>query len=636
MADQPVSGSPFGSVIQGGGEEVLADTSRPHLSHWQGALRDELSLIRNRIILGRNHQAALRAEQDTDYRFYDLKYTFSMPEDAEKIPYPGPRSDVDTIVDHLIPDLILTSVKPRTESAANRDLANRHEHIYNGLWYNADLQAQEYDAPSPARAATKDGVISGEFCFEVLDQRHLWGREPDQGTPQHYLWELQKARTAPVYIGVVDPRQVYLDPSRPYQWAVKEYNRQVVDIVAQLEGWEGQGVTIHWERVPGLRDLKMWSDHTTRRWQEYWGKDADGKAIKCFLVDEVAMVGPVANPLGFIPFVKRSSGGGRGGPNTPPEDRVWGVIRTVRPFYEAISRRLTQVDSLVQSFAWGTWIAKGDTQQMQINLGPNKVSTVPLGDGNSLTPYYPPPLVLQPILEELRELMSMAQWTVSPQVLRGQKQPGQQAAYQYVLQLQEARLRIVSLKRALELAMVEVCHKAALILKLADEPIDVMTVTVKGEKRTEAISSEDIDPSLQITLELQQETPEENDRRVAIGERLYQNKEIDWWTFQEKYLKNEDPERTFKRIIAWEFINAPEVKAAFNEDVAREYDAALYERLVQAREKLRQQVGQPPTVAAPPSPEQAAGIGPAGAMPGSADALLAEQQLLAQPGGQVL
>jgi hypothetical protein len=633
---QKVPNSPYGTSLPARGVTAPVDASRPNLSTDPGygpALGDaqwEVPLIRSRIILGRDHQAALRGEQTLDYGFYDMDYEITMPEDAEKIPYPGPRSDVDTIVDHLIPDLVATQVTPATESAANRALANLHEHLYNGLWEQTDLQAAAYDVGAPVRMACKDGVIAGEFCFEVYDQSYLWGDEPKRkASPEHELWELRKQMIPRVYCGVVDPREIYSDPARPARWAVKEYERQTVDIIGQLEAWERQGVDVQWP--PGLRDGKFWTADQTRRWQEYYGESEydPGVQIKCFLVDEMPVVGPVDNPLGFIPFVKRSAGGGRGGPNTAPEHRVWGIIRTVRPFYEAVSRRLTQWDSIVQTYAWGTWVAAGDTAQMDINLGPNTVSLIP--GGSTLTPQYPPPMALAPIADELRQLMDITQWATSPQVLRGQKSQGVSAAYHYVLQLQEARLKIVALKRAMEMAMVEVCRLSAIMLKQAGEPVNVMTATEAGGYQAETLAADSINPSLRIKVDLQQETPEENDHRIAIGERLHEKGRISWMTFQQDYLKNADPEREYKRIQVDKFLNSPEVQAAFNEGVAREYDAGLYDKLLQARERMRQQVGTPPPVQQPgmgdvqPTPEQAAGIGPAGAMPGSQQAM--QQQM---------
>lgn len=639
ISDRPVPGSPFGTVIKNvpSGYEPV-DASRPDVSRdgdYDGPfyVEDE-RLVKNRIQLGRSHTAVLRGEQDIDYGMYDLEYTFTMPEEADKITYMGPRSDVDTIVDHLIPDLVLTEVEPKKDiSSARRAIANKHEHLYNALWYLADLQALEYDAPSPLRAAAKDGIIAGEFCLEVHDQTYLWGPKPRKSDRQAYeRWEQRRKAISPVYIGVVDPRYVYTDPSRPSRWQVLEYDRQVVDIIAQLSLWEEAGVPVIWP--PSLKAGLRWESNQTVKWQEYWGINDEGEYIKCFLVDEDVVVPPMENPLGFLPFVKRNAGGGRGGPMTPPEKRVWGVLRTVRSFYEAISRRLTQVDSMVGNHAWGTWVAKGNTEEMHFDLRPNGVSTIP--EDADLKPYYGEAGVIQPVLEELRELMSLAQWATSPQVLRGQKQAGTQAAYQYVLQLQEARLKIVGLKRALELAMSEVARRAALIIKHLDEPVSLTALTPDGGFAVDTIKPDEVDPDLVIKTELMQETPEENDRRIAIGQRLWnngQNPSIDWWDYQTKYLKNPDPELTYKRMIMWDFLNAPEVRASLNEGIAMEYSRDLYDRMMAARERLKQQVGQPPMIGpggGPPNPEAAAGIGPGGVMPGSMEALMAEQAGLAQ------
>jgi len=637
VSDKPVSGSPFGTVVKNvpSGYEPIdgsaPDTRRDPLYPGPAGRGEDVELVKNRISLGRSAAAKLRAEQDIDYQMYDLEYSFTMPEEADKVTYMGPRADVDTIVDHLIPDLVLTEVEPKQDiSASRRAIANKHEHVYNAAWYLADLQALEYDAPSPLRAAAKDGIIAGEFCLEVQDQRYLWGPRPRKSDREAFeRWERRKKEISPVYIGVVDPRMVYTDPSRPSRWQALEYQRETVDIVAQLEMWEESGVPVIWPG--GLKSGAKWAANDTRKWGEYWGVNSEGEHIKCFLVDDVVVVEPVENPLGFLPFVKRNSGGGRGGPMTPPDKRVWGILRTVRSFYEAISRRLTQVDSMVGNHAWGTWVATGDTQAMHFDLRPNGVSEIP--EGSTLQPYYGEPGVLQPILEELRELMSLAQWATAPQVLRGQKQPGTQAAYQYVLQLQEARLKIVALKRSLEMAMCEVDRRVAMVLMTMDEPISLTAMTPTGGTTTDTIKPNEIDPWLAIKTELMQETPEENDRRIAIGQRLWnngQNPSIDWWDYQTKYLKNPDPESTFKRMVMWEFLQAPEVRAALNEGIALEYSKDLYDRMRQARERLAAAAGQPPMVPVPQSPEAAAGIGPGGAMPGSIEAMMAEQAGLAQ------
>jgi len=573
--------------------------------------------------------SALREEQEEDEKFYELTYEVGISDPYKVVRTDAARIRVDSLVDHIVTNNPIVSVIPRSQKEKYIKQADKLERFYQG-WVVIIVSQN----PNPVRENTIKMGLRGEIFWKILHINKEFpkperkeGESEEDYKERLDLWEIQKLESFPLYLLVPDPMNCYPHPfevnGRPLDM-LETFERTVEEIQQLYPEWTN----------PQKKELGK-----NVIWDEYWNDN-----IRCFFADGEPVLKPEIspNPYGFTPYRHAYAGYGHTGGKYEPEKIARSIIYSARDMIEQESRNLSYADSQIAIWSHPRIVTNlSPTELTEIDLSPGQVIHLP--DGCVYGESNPQPGGKYFFIHEgaspspeLFNFIGMLKSYIqesSPSSLRGVRMPGVTSGYEQAIETGQGRLKFGGPLDAIQTSFANILGDGLRII----ESLIRESVSVHGTREgrdIETISPQDINGYYRCHVKLEAEEPELNDRRAALGDKLWNHGQgsISWQRNLQEYQGVADASSEMAQVIAEQTIiqspvllKAREMKALEELGMREEIEQLMVEE--EQKKKIAQRQpelsgpGQVPPTQAP--------------MPGSARMMdLRTKQILGGPGGK--
>ena len=495
----------------------------------------------------------LRRQQQIDDKFYELEYEVGIKAPYKVVRTDSARSRVDSLVDHIVTNNPIVSVAPRAQKEKYIKQADKME-----KWYQGWVQKIIAQNPNPLRENAKKMGVRGEIFWKVLHVKPLGKPERrDSETSETFeermeLWEIQRLETFPLRLMVPDPMTCYPHPvevdGRPVDM-IEIFDRTIEEIREIYPEW-----TNPQHKKPG----------DTVKWIEFWGVDYEDpkkpKQVRCFIADNTPVLkGEIqTNIYGFVPYRHAYSGFGMTGGKYDPEKVARSILYGVRNLIQQEARNLSYIDSQIAIYSHPRVITNLSQEKVgQIDLSPGVTMFLPDGtvygapsDGRNfltLTSGEAPPSEVFQHFQQMRALIEAG----SPGVIRGEVPRGVDVGYLAAIAVGQARLKFGGPLDGMETSFANILGDGArLVETVIKEPVSVHG-TAEG-KNIETIAPDDINGYYRCRVRLESQDPENNDRRAALGDKLWNGGQgsISWRRNLEEYQGVADATGEMAQVLA--------------------------------------------------------------------------------------
>jgi len=531
----------------------------------------------NEIIELKNHLrddtfGALRGQIDTLTNYYEQRMSLGkMPKDIEVYRSPKLRAQVDTAVDHIMALGERVTVPYWSEAEEEKNKAAKFERfgIATLQWINQHFRTK--------RNCIKHGILYGMFArkgpiyLPRLAPTKTKGEKPSDYQEKIKDFEKELEITFPFHFKSAHPRNIYFDISDPPQYIIEFFSRTAISFKETWPEWN-MGDSKPYDIVEG--------------W-EFWSP----KQRAFFIADENIL--NVPNVYGFIPYSLGFAGFGTESSEGKIEDLVVSMIAPALSAYKMESRMKTAISAGLEYGVYGrptTSLPPGD--DFKLANAPGEISTIP--DVYKFRNEVPPQVT--PDAYRWLGLIDNDEQTVMPNALQGTFAQGVTSGYMGAIGVGQARLRLDALKGEWENTSAAMLDRLLLLIKnVVRESVGLFAVLPEG-KSMQTIRPTEINPRLHhFSVKLDAESPEDRDRRIMLGVRLFMSKALSWETICKEYF-NIEPTRERQRMLIEYALASPLIQQAIAYGAVQ--DAGMHEVLELLKdgklEQIRPQGGEQP------------------------------------------
>lgn len=422
---------------------------------------------------------------------------------------------------------------------------------------------------NPLRSIVKNGFLYGVGYIKGP----LYIPRLREAAVEEGMWTDILSSTFPFYFRSVHPRNVMYDPSEVPQYIIESFDRTVSSIKSVWPDWN-QGSL---------------GDTDTVTWWEYWTP----QERQYFVEDDALLSGDdTRNPYGFLPYELVYGGFGIEGYDNDPEDIYVSLIAPALSSYKMEARAKTAIEYLFETNAYAKpSVAMPPGTDLLLTSTPGELDVIPEHYKYQIRDT----AHINPDMWRWLGLLGQDQERIVPSSVGGMLQKGMTSGYMMSTSVGQARIEFDSIKKDLEKALSNVLQKVLIMIKdVVQEPVGITGNFVQGGVIT--IKPTDIDYTVQhYAVSLEAETPEEKDRRIALGIQLLlvpeQERGISTETIVKEYF-GKDFEEELERILVNRSIQNPVVFEGLAIEALKEAGMQIALDLLQ-QGKLPSQVSNP-------------------------------------------
>ncbi len=488
----------------------------------------------------------VREAQKTDQTYYDDTF----PVQEVKSPHQVYRSGMGVRIIDAPAEQIVTSNPQVFVDMGNKETGLKISKIFNGTWIDI-LRRQN---PNPFKETIKNPLLRGETFIRIT-------ANPRWSIDKNYIG-------LPIVFSIPDPMVIYASPEEDEngipERVIVFYERQPRDVIVAYPEWEN----------PKNRKEK---DTKKVEWFEYW----DSETRYCEADEQPVLGGVVANPYGFVPFIRRYSGFGRRSPDGELSNLIVSDIRRSRDLLLEECAMRSNIASIQYLFAHKPLniITSGELNETNIreNL---KMGAYSVNVLQGVPPDFR--------MDVMKEMEQISETTLQhhrdiigelnqrhPFIMAGF--PFGSSGRQQDMTSVMAMRRYDSIVENAETMWATAFEKAFEICKTLELPLD-------------GISDKDINAEFKCTVKLKAKDPLEEDRRITLGDRLWNSGKgsIDIETFHTEFqgrTKEQSKEIVAKMLADMVTIYNPDIAAVMGLVAAQEGGMERWLELAQQKTK---------------------------------------------------
>lgn len=458
----------------------------------------------------------VRKNQKLSEDFYEMRYDIGI-----KPPYRAFRSFisrriVDTGAEHIASDnpvVMKDPITPTKDAQARADALEGFGNALLQMWLQSDIH--------PIQETVKNFGVRGESFIKIYPNPDYpekpekeKGEKKDHFEARMEAWEDEIQVILPVLMDVTEPMTVYGSMKHrlniPMEVFVSD-QRTVCDIKQEYPKWTN----------PNHREDAEMVD-----WMEYYSWD-----WRYFEADEEAVTDEVEkNLLGVVPFVHLYSGLGKRNDKGTPDTLVRDLIFPAKDNIVAYSRAQSQLDSIIGLYTHPRIRTSLTMKEMEnVDLSPGSAITglpTPVDEHFKTDSGMPPhPALFQHVVNLSNELEKYI-----PSPLSGGNM-GAESGYQQAQQISQGSLKYIRLKESTQHILEAALMLSFRVIKRVLRH-DVVLRGVSSEDRKPRIQNfrikvKDLEDFTQVKVRLDATDPEYRDRRMLVGLRLREKREID-------------------------------------------------------------------------------------------------------------
>uniref|UniRef100_A0A6H1ZWT2 Uncharacterized protein n=2 Tax=viral metagenome TaxID=1070528 RepID=A0A6H1ZWT2_9ZZZZ len=403
-------------------------------------------------------------------------------------------------------------------------------------------------------AAAKHQFLYGVAFLKLVYDRDVWGERPlikkneDYSTFKKRLgtWNDKNVNYFPFRLMLPKPAFVFPDPSSS---GTKYWIEKTQKLAADVRR--------RWPEFEVAAKDTEWLD-----FYEYWDEKHS-----IYICDKRVLMEAKEHNYTLPPYVECPSGLGLDSTTAKPEERWRGLLYALKDRIRQEARLESMLEHIIASSAYPEDYIQGPAEMREeLKQTANEweshpaVLNVLAVDGaefKTRNAHRIPPDAWQLLGQSSSRLRTA---TVEP-VLTGSREQGVRAGYEVAMRAGLAKQKygpaLFSLERGCEglgtrfLRMVEHCvaDKVTVWAKTPAQSIDL------------AIGPKDIKGYYRHKVTLSSVSPEEEDRKAMLGQRLFTSGAISWWTLATRYLHIENPYDEMKQMLIEAAFKSPEVQA---------------------------------------------------------------------------
>ncbi len=434
----------------------------------------------------------------------------------------------------------------------SKDAGLKWSEVVNGVWMDI-LRRQN---PNIFKEFNKDQLGRGEAYYKVIHNESWLGKEKT-GLPVHFI--------------VLDPMVIYASPEEDVNGIPNRilimYERQLSDVIVRYRNWSN----------PKKKDGKQ-DKQKTATWFEYW----DGEARYFEADDEAVLEGGVQkNIYGFVPFVRKYSGFGRRSPDGELSNLIVSDIKRSRDLIREECAMRSNIASIMYLFAHPTrtLMTSGsvdiDKVKTELSFGEydiNVLQQVPPDTKWDTTEITPTQETFRHHADIIQEL--------------NQRHPFIMAGFPFGSSGRQQDMTWTTAMRRYDSTVENNANATATAIEMAIKICKKLNLIPDG------ISKADLEADIKCVVKLKAEDPIENDRKITLGDRLYNsgNGSISLQRFHTEYqgLTEDESKKEIARMLADRItIYNPDVAAVMGMVAAQEGGMERY--LEMARQRQVQQ-----------------------------------------------
>ena len=438
------------------------------------------------IDYARGYYATQVSEFKVDEEYYegDFGNTVEVPEGFEvTIPTTG-RAIVDEAVDNVEPYEIFVRYAPRGFGKKPQEDADEIMRFLKNMWIYWRQSNSDIDV---LRDFIKNLFIYGKGVFKCVPEQTLWptlsskdeselmakgGKELVKEKSR--IIKKLRAQNFPVIIRSMNPRHIMEDPTMDARklWVIEYYEISNDEIRNRFAG-EYKFFREIWPE--DVQVYEVW----TATWVDWNARVHRGKHWVFIQGEKIVEEN---NPYHDVPYVIKHSGFGTETYDGKPERKAVGFFtKQIRSLLDAEKRRITNIDALMQQFAFPIALLPISIEGQDFDLSPGAINYVDedvmaLSKNIFLQAQLPAPEYMQ----SLNMIQNQIERGTTQRAIRGAGVPGTDSAAQLSMITAQAKLRLEPIKRATEEA-VDMIN--SLVLRYVDDVLED-SVSVFGAEPT--------------------------------------------------------------------------------------------------------------------------------------------------------
>ena len=534
---------------------------------------------------------------------YNLIYDVRRPKGVPLHVPSTAASIIDHARDQILVSHILTEVEPPGRGAQGEERA--------GLIKKAADKFTQFLMENPEVALPRqylhDALLRGACATKIIFAED-WGTPPkqrpseDSKVYQERKAEWREYRTArfPVVVQPVDPLNLVLPGTirYPLPWIAEHQQRLAMDMWEEYPDWYDPGRDGKGKDLDPARQVDVWI-YCDPDYYILFGDQYPAAARR--------------NPYGWVPYIYSASGMGRRNWTFDPATLTMGLLDKVLSELQAEVRLITAMDALWQYTAWPRLLTTEDPKllRQRLDVGPAGITYVNNLEKSVKWLESPaPPAQLYALLQRLDSKIENSTIT---KALSGEAPKGVEFGYLQAILVGQGRLRLGPVLDAQTLFLQWLYGQMLRFQEeIAREPLVISGRP--GAQGAVILRPNDIRGHYEVTIKLESADPNENDRRLMVGNQLRGSGAISLRTFLKDFLKK-DPEEEISELLAERVITAvmsqPETMATIlGMTQAKMQGVGLEELRGQVKERLATGLQVPiPVTPGQPNPQQATAEG---------------------------
>lgn len=428
------------------------------------------------------------------------------------------RAIIDEAVDNVVPDDIQVHYAPRGNTKKAEEDADAVRQYLHSWFHHLRRKGSDIDV---IRDAAKNGFINGMFIWKSLTDYTLWPVLPKdeeeklkgEGKLKERvaLIKAVRERNVPWSVRSISPRCFFVDPtvSSRKLWAMETYEAGTEEVQNRYVNW-----------VDDFRDYRRSTKHKiyelwTATHVDWKGELKKGRVM--IFVDEECVYDE-ESPYDDLPYIVKYSGLGRETYAGTPESKAVGMYTPqVISLLLAQARRYSQFDAIMQQSAYPIGVLPMSVDPDSFDTSPGAMNFVPDVVFQSTDKIWLQAKIPDgAYMSSLRLLGDQIERGTTQAALRGAPVTGTDSAAQLGMSTGQAKLRLESMRQALQDGLAELCQK---VLIRIDTELKDKTSVFGGERATEryTIGPENIRGRYEVSVSFVPNEEAVKERKLALA-----------------------------------------------------------------------------------------------------------------------
>jgi len=464
----------------------------------------------------------------------------NMPEDVTLYQSPAARKQVDAAVAHVL------ALDEKVEMPVS-ETKDSKERVSAFVQFGTSYINRINQMCNMRRICTKHGFLYGMHVRKgpIYVPRLAPDKKKDEFELDYKdrIKEFEKSLeySFPFYHRAVHPKNILYDNIDNPTIVFERFARKALSIRKEFPKWKSS--------AKDYEDVDWWECWTATQRFYFMGTKAKGN---------VQSIEETSNVYGFIPYFIGDSGFGLDTGDDKPGSRVAGLISPALSSYKMEMRLKTAV---AYGFEFGVYgqrsINKAPTSDLKISNMPGEVSEIP--DHYKYKVEDSPKVMADAynFLSLIREEQEM----ITTRAAMGATKNPYQAASALNINVSEAKLQFGGMAEAWEKNMSAMLNNSFWLIKnVIKEPVGIQGNF--GTKSAVTVKPAQIDTNEhRFYVELDAMVPEQRDRRIMLGLRMFMSNALSWETCCKQYW-DIDSEKEEQRMLIQGAMQSAMVKEA--------------------------------------------------------------------------